>query len=246
MEVALPACLMLALLTVLVLADTPTSAPAWTTRADALWEKRDDPAAMKDLSALLKDEMTADPKSVEALVRKAMQQCWMADGMQDGSQLKASLGKNCWETADKAIALNPNEVRAQYWATVGIGLYSEGVGILTALGEGLEGKFKERGQAAMRIDPEYLMGSPAMLMGRFFYKLPWPKRDLDKSLQLIESTVKAHPENLLAHVYYAATLDAVDRKAEAKQHLDLVLAAKAANPQDKRSQAKAQKLLDKR
>lgn len=218
--------------------------PAWVAKADELWLKRDQAEATKELTTLLKGELDKDGQSVEALVRRAMQQCWMADGMGDGSQLKAQLGKNCWETAEKAIAVDAGDVRAQYWATVGIGLYSEGVGILTALSEGLEGKFRGHVEAAIKADPAYLKHSPAMLYGRFYFKLPWPKRDLDKSLALIEETIKAQPTNLLARAYLADTLFALGRDAEAKKAAEEVLAASANDPQDRRSQTKAKKILD--
>lgn len=221
----------------------PTPLVSWEAQADALWLRRSDAAAVKELSTLLKDRLQAEPTLLEALVRKAMQQCWLADGMGDGTPVKASLGKSCWETAERAIAVAPNDARAQYWATVGIGLYSEGVGILTALAEGLEGKFLGRCEAAIKLDKEYLMGSPNTLLGRFYFKLPWPKRDLKKSAELLESTLKSHPDNLLAKYFLADTLEALDRKDEARKQIDEVLAAKATDPQDLRSQQFARRWL---
>ena len=43
------------------------------------------------------------------------------------------LGKLAWAAGDKAISAKPDDVHGQYQAGTGIGLYSEGVGILTAL-----------------------------------------------------------------------------------------------------------------
>lgn len=212
-------------------------------RADDLWSRREDAAAAKELTQLLKEEVAAHPTSLEALVRRAMQQCWVADGMGDGTSLKAQMGKACWDTAEKAVAVAPNDVRAQYWATVGIGLYSEGVGILTALSEGLEGKFLARGEAAMRLDPTYLLGSPQMLLGRFYFKLPWPKRDLEKSEAMLQATVKAYPTNLLAKLFFADTLWSRDKQDLARKQIDELLASKATDAQDRRSQEFAKRWL---
>lgn len=62
------------------------------------------------------------------------------------------------------------------------GVYSQAVGVLKPLKDGLEGKFNERLDTAIKINLDYERGSPLLAKGRYHYELPWPKRDLAETL----------------------------------------------------------------
>ncbi len=233
-------------------AAAPIAAPAadakanWIARFDELYLRRDENAALKEMYKLVKDELAAREGSYDGWWRKALLDCWQANGMMDGSELKASVGKQCWDAGEKAVAINADDVHGQYWATVGMGLYSEGLGILSALGQGIEGKFKNRVGLAIKLDKNYLDGGPTMLAGRFYWKLPWPKRDLDQSKTLLNETLAAHPNNLRAKLFLADTLWTDGKKDEAKALIAQVLSAQLGpdKPDDRRNQAQAKKWLD--
>jgi len=127
-------------------------------------------------------------------------------------------------------------VRGQYQAGTGIGLYSEGVGILTALSQGLEGKFRDRMQAALKLDKDHLDGAPQVVWGRYFFKLPWPKRDVDQSIKVLSAALESHPDNWRARIYLADSLWDDGKKDEAKRLVQDVLDAKGGNdpPEEKR------------
>jgi hypothetical protein len=192
----------------------------WMQRFDRLWPQRDQKKVFDELYDLAKARQVKDPKDFEANWRLAAVLVWQADGLPDGGSAKASSGKHGWDYADKAIEVRPNDARAQYYAATGIGLYSEGVGILTALGEGLEGKFKSHAQAALKLDKNYLDGAPQVLWGRYFFKLPWPKRDVGESIKILQACVQEHPTNLRAKLYLAESLLNEGKKAEAKKLIE--------------------------
>ncbi len=202
----------------------PAGAASWTAEFDALWPKREDKAVLAKLYKLVETAAKANETDFEANWRFSQLCNWDANNYPDGD-LKAGLGKRAWTLGDRAIQAKPDDVRGQYNAAVGIGLYSEGVGILTALSQGLEGKFKSRNQAAIRLDKDYLDGAPQALWGRFFFKLPWPKRDLDESIKILRAAAAAHPENLRAKYYLAASLFDDGKKPEAKKLADEIQAA---------------------
>jgi hypothetical protein len=104
-----------------------------------------------------------------------------------------------------------------------VGLYSEGVGIMTALTQGLENKFRSRVETAIKIDRDYLKGGPLMVYGRYFYKLPWPKRDIDESARILGKGHDAHPDNWLMSLYLADSLWEVDRQQDARNLANSVL-----------------------
>ena len=170
---------------------------------DALYTKRSDAAAVKELDAALTQALEVAPKDYELLWRSARILQWQADGAQD--KLKQTLAKRTWDMGDRARAAGPDRVEGHYFAATGIGSYSQAVGILKALGDGLEGKFNERLDAAIRIDPKYEEGAPLLVKGRYYYELPWPKRDLKKSAELLEKVTAAHPRGLRAWMYLADT-----------------------------------------
>jgi hypothetical protein len=186
--------------------DRPGAPAEWMATWDDLWKRRDDPAAIKQLETLTDQHLAEDPNGFETTRRQASLVAWEADGESDGSDEKAAKGKIAWEAGDKAIQANPGDVRGHYFSGVGVGLYSEGVGILTALSQGLEGKFRERMLAALRIDKDFQNGAPQVVWGRYFFKLPWPKRDLDESIRVLRAAMRSHPGNWRAKLYLADSL----------------------------------------
>ncbi|RKH64415.1 hypothetical protein D7V93_07465 [Corallococcus llansteffanensis] len=204
----------LKLLALWVLAALPAQAadPALLSQLDALFAKRNDAESLKALEAGLKDALTAEPEDFELAWRKARILQWQADGATE-KKLKMVLGKQTWEAGDKAAKLQPARVEGYYFAACGIGSYSQAVGIMKALGDGLEGKFNERLDTALKLDPGYDYGGPWLVKGRYYFELPWPKRDLSKSVTFYEKAIAKYPQSLRAYLYLAETL-LKDGKAE--------------------------------
>jgi hypothetical protein len=203
----------------------PTAAAeSWTARFDRVWPLREDPKAFEETRALAKAAQSKNPTDYDANWRLASVMVWEADGLPDGDQ-KAAVAKQAWETAEKAIQTKPREVQGQYYAGAGLGLYSEGVGVLTALRQGLEGKFRSYSLAALRINRDFLDGAPLVLWGRYFFKLPWPKRDVGQSIKVLTNCLVTHPTNLRARLYLADALLSDDRKAEARKQIEQITAA---------------------
>jgi tetratricopeptide (TPR) repeat protein len=208
--------LILLALCMLVASPARAAEPELLASLDALFANRAEAAAHKELEDTLKKELQAAPEDYELLWRTARLQVWQADGAGD-DRLKKVLGRQAWDTCEKAVKLAPARVECQYYAAAGIGVYSQAVGVLKALKEGLEGKFNERLDAAIKIDPTFDKGAPWLAKGRYHYELPWPKRDLAESAKLYEKTIAKFPENLRAHYYLAETLLANDKAEKARE-----------------------------
>jgi len=217
------------------------AAPTWTQKFDQLWHRRDESQVEDQLLELVKAEQAKNQNHADVHLRLAAIYVWRADGFPDGSDAKAAAGKSGWMTADKAIEARPNEVGVHYYAAAGIGLYSEGVGILTALGEGLESKFRSRVGEALRLNADFLDGAPQVLWGRFFFKLPWPKRDVTESIKVLRATLKSHPRNLRGKLYLAEALFESGSRAEARQLVNEIGSAPLGEDpsEDRRIKAKA-------
>src|SRR5512140_499720 len=194
--------------------------PETTAKMDELFVKRGDPAADKENAAAMEQALKEFPDEFEVVWRAARYVSFQADVAQGDT--KQALGKRTWELGDKARALKPGDARGHYYAAIGVGTYSEGIGILNALMQGIEGKYNERLDKAIELDPDLDRAGPILLKGRYYTQLPWPKRDLGKARQLLEKVIASHPESLRAYWYLADALFADGKKKEAKAAIDKV------------------------
>ncbi len=119
--------------------------------------------------------------------------------------------------------------------------------LIAALRQGIEGKFLGHLNKAMAIDKKYDNAGPLNALGRFYFELPWPKYDGDKSIELLREAIALVPNDLRARVYLADTLLEEDEPAEAKKLLDEVLASRPGvdPPEERRAQELAKALMPK-
>ena len=184
----------------------PPSAPEASAFAemDGLWLHRDEPGVQEQLLKLTADGASSHPADFGYLWRAARIRLWAADGEMDNEKKKA-LGQATWEYGDKAARAKPGAVEGYYFAAAGIGSYSQAVGILNALGQGLESKFNERLDKAINIDPKFAHAAPPAVKGRYYWELPWPKRNLGKSADWLKKALVQDPNALRAMAWLAET-----------------------------------------
>jgi tetratricopeptide (TPR) repeat protein len=203
-------------------ADAP-AAPAGPDLAklDALWLKRGESAAAKELEGLLDAAAKQWPDNPAVLWRLARWKYWDADTA--GAAKKKTVGKEVWALGDKVAKLDPKSAEGAYYGALGIAQYSYGVGILNALTEGLEGKYNERLDKAIQLNASLDGGGPMLAKGRYFFELPWPMRNLGKSAEWLNKCLSKHPNNLRAHMYLAETLLKDGKAQKAKEHIERAL-----------------------
>jgi tetratricopeptide (TPR) repeat protein len=168
---------------------------------DQLYARRDQPRALDEMATKLAEAEKAAPDDYGVLWRISRLDFWKADDPSLSSEEKSRLGKIAWDYGDRASAANAGRVEGWYYAAAGAGNYGLGIGVLTALRQGLEGKFKERLGKAESIDPGYEHGAIQTAWGRFWYELPWPKYSAEKSRKALEAALAKNPDNVRAHVY---------------------------------------------
>lgn len=185
---------------------------------DQLYSQRSEPSAVERLDAALAEALKATPEDYELLWRLARLRYWQADGAAPGKR-RETLARQGWDLAEKAVKVAPERVEGHYYAAVNIGAYSQAVGILSALAQGLEGRFNARVDKAMALDATYEHGGPWLAKGRYHYELPWPKRDLRRSAELYRKVLDKSPDRLRAWYYLAETLQAQGQPAKALEAL---------------------------
>jgi tetratricopeptide (TPR) repeat protein len=182
--------------------DGPRRAPApLLAEVDRLYAQRDQRGAIDEMRARLAEAEKAAPDDFEVLWRIARLNFWQADDPNQKNEERSRLGKIAWEYGDRATAANPARVEGWHYAAAGVGNYGLGIGVLTALRQGIEGQFKERLSKAESIDPNFEHGGIQTAWGRFWYELPWPKYSAEKSRAALEAALAKNPDNVRAHVY---------------------------------------------
>lgn len=200
---------------------------------DRLFAARGTAAVDREHEAAVAAAIQAEPDNFEVLWRAARWKVWVSDGLTDEKQ-KSAVAKQGWQFADKARALKPQDALGHYYAAAAVGVYAQGIGILNALGQGIEGKFNERLDKAIQLDPTVDSGGPWMAKGRYFYELPLWMNDLKKSRELLEKTTTRFPNNLRAQLYLAETLLKDGKEKEAKAAIDRVFHNPGTDPAEAR------------
>ena len=123
-----------------------------------------------------------------------------------------------------------------------MGNYALGLGVVKALSQGMEAKFRERLTHAQTLNAGYDFGGAETAWGRFFDKLPWPKRDRKRAEEHLRRALQINPSALRARLYLGILYLNSDRAPEAKAMLDEVAAAPLGRydaPEERRAKALA-------
>ncbi len=137
----------------------------------------------------------------------------------------AEYGKKGMEYAKQAIDIAPDKPAAHYYYGISVGIYSDGVSILTALSEGLKNKTQSSFEKAYELDKMYNDAGPMLSLGRFWAVLPWPMKDKKDSLKYYREYQQTpyFADSDEAHIFVAELLLDIggkDNKAEAKTLLE--------------------------
>jgi tetratricopeptide (TPR) repeat protein len=214
--------------------------------ADAAWARRDEPGQLDALKRALADAERLAPNDYDVLWRLSRLYFWESDDLKLPDDQKSKLGKQGWDYGERAIAANPKGVEGYFYAAGGMGNYSLGIGVVNALLQGIEGKFRDRLSKAEQIDAGYNSGGVYNAWGRFYFKLPFPKYDAKKSESNLRKAIKMNPDNVRARVYLAELYLKESHPKEARKLLEEATANPPGRydaPEERRYQARAKELL---
>jgi tetratricopeptide (TPR) repeat protein len=225
----------------------PDGLAAALARADAAWKERDAPGALGELQAALDEAARLAPGDYGLLWRQARLTTWQAEDPGIKDEQKSKLGKRAWDLAEQATRVDPEGVEGWFYAAAGMGNYALGIGIFSALSQGIEGKFKERLSRAERISPRFLDGGIQVAWGRFWFKLPWPKHDAGKCRTALKAALAQDPEGVRARVYLGDLEADEGHKDQARAAWEAALAVHpeaSDGPEGRRWQAVAKASLE--
>lgn len=213
---------------------------------DALWRDRDGDGKMEEMKRKLDLAEQRAPADYGVLWRISRWYYWAADDLAVSAEEKSRLGKVGWDYGDKAAEANPKGVEGWFYATAGVGNHSLAMGVVTALMKGMEGKFVDRLKRAEQLDPNFDDGAIDTTWGRYYFELPWPKYDGEKSERWLHKALSKNPKNVRARVYLAELYLKEDHPKHARTQLEKALAVVPGAydaPEERRYQVRARELL---
>jgi hypothetical protein len=214
--------------------------------SDAAYLRRDEPGQAAVVKSSLDQAEKLAPDEFEVVWRLSRYYFWTADDPRVTNEEKSRLGKLGWDYGDRAAAMRPERVEGWFYGASGVGQYSLGISVVTALFQGMESKFTDRLRKAQSIDPSLNGYAADVSWGRYWYELPWPKYDAQKSEKAYRAALRRNPANLRAKAYLAELFMKEDYVKEAQKLLEEVLAAKPGAydaPEERRSQEIARALM---
>lgn len=216
-------------------------------KGDDAYKRRSTDKRTRVSLQLYLEALKLNPTSYAARWRAARAFFWLADNTTNQKKDK-DLGWQGYAHALQAMRLNPKGVEGHFYAALCIGEYSKGLGIITALRKGIEGKFKAYLNASMRIKRCYDHGGADRAYGNFYHLVPWPKKDNKKALKYFSWSLKCSPRFPRTFYYMAVVLadEGEDKKALAALNTCVSINPKKGNVMDNyRFQWHCKKMLKK-
>ena len=152
---------------------------------------------------ILDQALARYPDDYGLLWRMAAWYCWKSDDPELPLAERSKMGKEGWAVAERAVAKKPDDAAGHFWAATTMGNYSLGIGVVRALTQRIEGKFRDRISEAEKLNPAYGQGAIPNAWGRYYASLPWPKRDRDRAAHYYRKALAINPDNLRSRVYLA-------------------------------------------
>jgi tetratricopeptide (TPR) repeat protein len=236
---------LLALAAALVCLALAASAPAVDLMAQAAshYEQRAQPGQAQMAADLYAKALAADSKNEEAAWRRSRALYWVGTHLPESQQL--AVLEMAVEAAKNAVALNPESLAGHYWLGVCYGVYGKANGIMKSLS--LVEPIKEEMAAVIKANPAYEDGGAYRVLGRLYFKLPGLAGGSNaKAVENLKKAVELGPQRWLNHLYLAEVYMATDKKADARELLQRIVAGPAQAEQEPEYadwKAEAEKLL---
>jgi len=195
---------------------------------DLLWQARaEEGNALSSIDAYQR-VLAIDDDNYEACWKIARTYFFLGDALPETDEMRdrhREMGERGMPYAKKALGMNPGGIEGHYYYALCIAEYSIGISIVKALAKGLGPEYEKHVGKALEIDRLYDGAGPLRAMGRYWYKLPWPKRDIKKSVQYLKEAVEAASFSMRGRVYLAESyLKGGDKKlaqAELRKALEM-------------------------
>jgi tetratricopeptide (TPR) repeat protein len=202
---------------------TPTNLEDQLAKMDALWAQRAAPGPMDEIIRMGTAVLAQDPNSYDVTWRVSRAYWWIGHTTEDMAARRTACAAGM-RYGEEAMRVAPDAVEGHFTYALSVGEYATGIGIAQAVMQGIGQKFERACLDTYALDRDYDNGAPIVALGRYYYMLPWPLRDLNQSRRYLEEARQRHPHALWGRVYLAQTYYALGQERAAKTELRAVLA----------------------
>ncbi len=174
-------------------------------------------------------ELTKDSRESAALAELSRLQFMQAQ-LESNKSRRVQLFQNCIAAADRALALNKNDVRGLFWKAAAMGKMAEDSGIVNALR--MLRPMESLLLKVVTLDEQYENAGAHRALGRMYHKLPGFPVSFGSNQKALMHLKRAHelfPRDVITRAFYAELLFDEGRKDEARKHADFVLATPIAD-----------------
>ena len=225
----------------LLLPLTPVLAQDVTTllpEGDRLWEQRMEKKNFDASLLLYKKALENDSVNYEVNWRISRSYFWLSDqlGDSEGEEHK-SIGELGMQYGRAAVQQHPSGIEGHYYYALNLAQYGLGISIVKALLQGVGAEYEDHLKTVLKINRGYDDGGALRAMGRYFFKLPWPKRDLKRSIEFLKEANRIAPWSCRGHVYLAESFLKSGERDLAKGELITAIRAEG-NPAKEVDQAR--------
>jgi len=189
---------------------------------DRGWSERGDAAALDRAVASGTAAFAASPSSYEIAWRLA-RLCWRQGDLGRDTAQRRERYDTARRYAETASTLDPSRVEGHCYLALTTGDYGGTINPIAAAVDRVAATFEREMRRAHALDRDFDHGSPMLALGRYYFALPWPMRDLRRSRQYLEELKQRHPGVLLGRLYLADTAHALGDDAAARAELQYVL-----------------------
>jgi len=212
-------------------------------QAAELYAQRSSIDKAQQAADLYAQALTADPKNEEVAWRRSQALYWVGTHLPESQQL--TVLEQAVEAAKQAVVINPESLPGRYWLGVCYGVYGKAKGVMKSLA--LVDPIKEEMNFVLKVKHDYEDGGAYRVLGRLYFKLPGLTGGSNaKALENLKKSVELGPQRWINHLYLAEVYLAMDKKAEAKELLQKIIAGPAQpglEPEYADWKAEAEKLL---
>lgn len=191
--------------------------------ADSLWTQRKEAAKVEAAIALYKKVLELDAGNYDACWKIARGYFSLGNrlpGSDEMREYREKVGEQGMHYAKRALEIEPQGLEGHYYYALSLSQYSIGIGSFMTLAKGLGGEFETHMRKVLALSKYYDHAGPLRAMGRYFYYLPWPKRDLELSIQYLREAAVHAPHNIRGQVYLAESYLKKGKRELAKVHLE--------------------------
>lgn len=126
-------------------------------------------------------------------------------------------GERGWKLSKELIRRWPKRAQGYAWAAIHVGLIAKGSSHASVFFRGLHIQLEKMAKAAVKRNSLVYDGLGHRVLGRYYYRLPWPMRNLNKSLKHLRLAYILSPHDANGLLFYAETLWAKGKKRKARK-----------------------------